>query len=287
MFLKSFNYSIEMQKMKRKYNNSLMHYGLIGEGRVFYQLNKINDYVVCLYNIRFFVGSEKAQFDFIVITKRKIFIIEVKNLLGNLLITEDNKYERTIYKDWGVQKVGMDNPLIQMNYQRKLLQTLLRGYDVEIECLLVMANDKMIIENQSVHKNIIKYDEVESYLSERVLAQKFSNTEINIGNYILEKDKQYNYFMVDVIKHNIRNQYTPKFDNYIDLEIYIEILEFRKNYANIKNVPICNVFNNKEAEQLVISKPKTKEEFINVRGFKEKRYLMYGEEIIKIFKKYK
>jgi len=204
-----------------------------------------------------------------------------------LLITEDNKFERTIYKDWGVQKVGMDNPLIQMNYQRKLLQTLLRGYDVEIECLLVMANDKMIIENQSTNKNIIKYDEVESYLSERVLAQKFSNIEINIGNYILEKDKQYNYFMVDVIKHNIRNQYTPKFDNYIDLEIYIEILEFRKNYANIKSVPICNVFNNKEAEQLVISKPKTKEEFINVRGFKEKRYLMYGEEIIKIFKKYK
>ena len=213
MFLKSFNYSIEMQKMKRKYNNSLMHYGLIGEGRVFYQLNKINDYVVCLYNIRFFVGSEKAQFDFIVITKRKIFIIEVKNLLGNLLITEDNRYERTIYKDWGVQKVGMDNPLIQMNYQKKLLQTLLRGYDVEIECLLVMANDKMIIENQSANKNIIKYDEVESYLSERILAQKFSNTEINIGNYILKKDKQYNYFMVDVIKNNIRNQYTPKFDN--------------------------------------------------------------------------
>jgi hypothetical protein len=35
---------------------------------------------------------------------------------------------------------------------------------------------------------------------------------------------------------------------------------------------------------LVINKPTTKAEFVGVKGFKEKRYEMFGEEIIKIFK---
>ena len=49
-------------------------------------------------------------------------------------------------------------------------------------------------------------------------------------------------------------------------------------------MPACNIYNNKEAELLVINKPKTKAEFLNIKGFKNKRYEMFGDDIIKIFK---
>ena len=66
--------------------------------------------------------------------------------------------------------------------------------------------------------------------------------------------------------------------------MYIKVLEIRKRVGESLNIPLCNVFNNKEAELLIRKKPKTKEEFISIKGFKERRYEMYGEDIIKIFK---
>ena len=64
----------------------------------------------------------------------------------------------------------------------------------------------------------------------------------------------------------------------------LKLLKIRKEISNSKNMPPCNIFNNREAELLVINKPTTKAEFVGVKGFKEKRYEMFGEEIIKIFK---
>ena len=61
--------------------------------------------------------------------------------------------------------------------------------------------------------------------------------------------------------------------------MYLKVIKFRKEYAIEKQIPVCNVFSNREAERLVIAKPKTKKEFIAIPGFKEKRYDLFGEEI--------
>ena len=122
MFLKEFNYGVEMHKMRTNYQNNLMHYGLVGEERVAYELSKINSMCICLYNVRLFIGDRKAQFDFIVILPSFILIIEVKNLLGNLIITEDQSFERELNIKGIIQKSGMSNPFIQMEYQEKVLK---------------------------------------------------------------------------------------------------------------------------------------------------------------------
>ncbi len=288
MFLKEFDYSIEMQRMKRKYKDKLMYYGLQGEERVAYQLKKVELYTICMYNIRILFSNEKVQIDFVVITHNVIFIIEVKNLLGNLYISEFNEFERELIKNDVVYKTSMDSPFIQMDYQEKIIKKLLISYnlDREIKSILVMANDKMIIKNNSSRKNVIKYDELSNLIEAINSSCSLDENDFKVANLIMQYDKQYNYNMIKIIKDNIKNQYIPQFKKALDLELYIKILELRKKIAGVINVPVCNIFNNREAEMLVIYKPKTKEEFIRVKGFKEKRYEMFGEDVIKIFKFY-
>lgn len=286
MFLKEFDYSIEMHKMKRKFNDKLINYGLIGEERVAYCLNKIDPYVVCLYNIRMTIGEKSMQIDFLVITCQAIYILEVKNLLGNILITKERNVIRKVKVNKVYNESSMENPFIQMEKHEELLKDFLEKNNIQkrVESILVMANDKMIIENKSNMKNIIRYDELESFIMKNKNRDYYTEEEIKIGKLLLNQDKKYNYFMLNIIKKNIRNQYTPKFENYLDLDLYIKVLEIRKRVGESLNIPLCNVFNNKEAELLVINKPTSKEEFISIKGFKEKRYEMYGEDIIKIFK---
>ena len=56
----------------------------------------------------------------------------------------------------------MENPFNQMNRHKELIETFLEynGIVKQVQNLLVMANDKMIIENESPNANIIKYDEI-------------------------------------------------------------------------------------------------------------------------------
>ena len=92
MFLKEFDYSIEMQKMRRKFNNKLMNYGLVGEERVAYQLKMMDDYTVCLYNVRMSVKGIKIQIDFIVITKDLLLVGGSGHKTGKNNIDLDKSY---------------------------------------------------------------------------------------------------------------------------------------------------------------------------------------------------
>ena len=286
MFLKGFDYSIEMQKMKRKFNNRLMNYGLIGEERVSHQLKLLDQYVVCLYNIRMNIKGIKLQIDYVVITNNNLYLIEVKNLLGNIHIEKNCKIIRKVFYNNIYKESSMENPFNQMNRHKELIETFLEynGIVKQVQNLLVMANDKMIIENESPNANIIKYDEIINFIKSNEELSYYKKDAMLLGKLILKYDEQYNYFMLKVIKKNIDNQYVPKFENYYELDLYLKLLKIRKEISKSKNIPPCNIFNNREAELLVINKPTTKAEFVGVKGFKEKRYEMFGEEFIILFK---
>ncbi len=69
-------------------------------------------------------------------------------------------------------------------------------------------------------------------------------------------------------------------------KIYSDFRKYliKNGYIMIQFSVYCKIFNNRDAERLVLAKPCSKEEFIKVPGFKEKRYQVFGKEIINIFK---
>lgn len=94
IFIKEFQFAKRMQRIITKvygeteaeycHRVKIAKYGLEGEDCVNYQLQKIYLPIVCLSNVRIKREYRSAQADFVVISKDKIFILEVKIYLGAL-----------------------------------------------------------------------------------------------------------------------------------------------------------------------------------------------------------
>ena len=126
---------------------------------------------------------------------------------------------------------------------------------------------------------------VDEVISKLVKGKSLNSQDSEIGLLMVRNNIDYDYRIVGKAKKSINEQYVPFFDSKVDKNLFLELIEFRKEYCKKHNIPACNVFTNKDAENLVNKKPLNKEEFVAVKGFKEKKYELFGLEIIKIFKK--
>lgn len=286
-FIKDFKLEVEVFKMKNKYKNNLYKYGIIGEERVAHQLRVCTENVLCLHDVRLSFDNETSQYDFVVISRKTLYIIEVKNLLGNIVVKDNGDIERILYKNGQPEKCGLFNPFVQMNEQKRKMETFLclKGIVKAVKPILIMANDKMLIEKNELFNSVYKYDELNLLLEKEINGEQLLKEDFVLGEKILENIKKYNYLITNVIGRKMMNQYVPVFKENGDKEYYIELISLRKKLMTKYNMPACNIYNNKEAEMLVLFKPQNKLEFLNIKGFKEKRYQMYGEDIIKLFKK--
>ena len=56
--------------------------------------------------------------------------------------------------------------------------------------------------------------------------------------------------------------------------------------ANELGLKLYFIYNNEQMQSIIDSKPKNKEDLLKLNGFGEKKYEMYGEDILAIVKKY-
>ena len=108
-------------------------------------------------------------------------------------------------------------------------------------------------------------------------------------------EKKYQYFGEDILKIVNDENYVPSNadnkieDKYVGTSSALEVAlkKYRYNKAKELNYQPYFIFNNAEMAELINRKPKTKEDFIHVPGFGEKKYEKYGKDIIEIVLKYK
>ncbi len=74
----------------------LLKEGLKGEQNVYFQIKNSFIPMLALHDIRLEYEEYTAQFDFILITKKCIYVLETKKLSGNIEINEDGDFIRTI-----------------------------------------------------------------------------------------------------------------------------------------------------------------------------------------------
>lgn len=303
LFIKEFQLSRRMQRAmiringetdeeyRRRTNNA--RYGLEGEDRVNYQLNNLYLPLVCLYDVRIEEDFGGAQADFIVISKEKIYILEVKNLYGNVKVTKSGDVIRVIPRKNQIEEEGMDNPFTQTHRQMMMFKRLLdnNGYHMEFEYLIVMGNPHTAIYFEGDKYPMIRYDNIinffESKIDQNCTISEF-NKLIEIGEFIKSKNKIKEFHSFDQMHKKLTtdSNSAPKFVGK-DLELYEEILEFRRKLGKERNLPLCNIFLNSDAENMVKLKPKTPAELMNIPGIKYRKYLLFGEAILAIIQKYR
>lgn len=119
--------------------------GQYGENKVFSYLERLYCKNYILKNVELRSEVERTEIDAIVITEKKIFIIEVKNTSRDIFIDENGNYFRTgKYLRWD------SNILDKMNTKENLLRKALSNAEIDgisVERIVVFTNYRIQVEN--------------------------------------------------------------------------------------------------------------------------------------------
>ncbi len=159
-----------------------------------------------------------------------------------------------------LSKKGSEDHLERLNKGYKLVKVeinhLVYWYDV------VENNETLIVLPKLVYKKIEESEELELELI-------INSTEIENENKSKEEIKKEN--------KDVKEEPTTLKES---------LLEFRRQTAKIKKIPLYIIFNNKSLDDLLKIKPTDKNQLLEVYGFGDKKVEEYGDEILSIMNKY-
>lgn len=142
--------------------------GILGEDNILFELKNSNIDMIVLQDI--YIETEDgcgAQIDFVVVTSKITFIIECKNLFGNIEIDSKGNFVRVIEYGGKKHKEGIYSPITQNERHMAILKeckaknknvlqaALIRRYFNDFnKSLVVLANPKTILNDRYAKKEI-------------------------------------------------------------------------------------------------------------------------------------
>jgi len=289
---KSYLYE-EIQKYK---------YGIQGENKILYELKNSHIPMYILHDINLEYKDYKAQIDFIILTKKNYYIIECKNLYGNISIDNKGNFYRINNKN----KVGIYNPITQLDRHINIIRRYVEDrnnfigkliikkiFDSMYHGIVVLANDNTVVEDKYAPKNVknkvIRADKLIEYIKYiEKNTDSYASSEkdiISSCNNILALCKKEETIAEERPLLNINeditdNNKTININN--DDEIRTNLKKYRLNKSRELNYKPYFIFSDKTLEELINKKPKNKVELKQIEGFGDKKIEMYGIDIIKI-----
>ena len=289
---KSYLYE-EIQKYK---------YGIQGENKILYELKNSHIPMYILHDINLEYKDYKAQIDFIILTKKNYYIIECKNLYGNISIDNKGNFYRINNKN----KVGIYNPITQLDRHVNIIRRYIEDrnnfigklivkkiFDSMYHGIVVLANDNTVVEDKyapkTVKNKVIRADKLIEYIKYiEKNTDSYASSEkdiISSCNNILALCKKEETFDEEIPLLNINeditdNNKTKNINN--DDEIRTNLKKYRLNKSRELNYKPYFIFSDKTLEELINKKPKNKVELKQIEGFGDKKIEMYGIDIIKI-----
>lgn len=288
-----------------------LEYGIKGEEKIIYELKNSHIPMYILHDINLEYLGFKCQIDYIVVTRNFVYVIESKNLYGNIKIDYKGNFVRSYNINDKEYIEGIYSPIEQNEKHLDLLKFI--GYENKkmidkiifdklfykyYKSLIVLSNPKTILDDKDasydIKDKIVKVDRLISYIKEdnKSSNNNFSDKEMfNIANSILLKHQEpfiyYDILYKDYInnKDGLNNKELNNSINY-DLKLEKELKKYRYYISNKDNIIPYMVFSNKELKLLVENKPKNKDELLKISGFGARKVEKYGKKIIEIIKKY-
>lgn len=341
VFLKeSSNVEIQLEQLRKlepllnaegkkliKQDIKYLEYGIIGEKNITFELKNSHMPMYILHDIYLEDGDLSAQIDYIVFTKKICFVIECKNLYGDIEINSAGDFIRTIENGGKKKKEGIYSPITQNQRHLELMKKIKldkknniimkymaeRYFEDLYKSVVVLANPKTVLDEKSARKEIkekvIRADQLVKYIKEtyknskeavssedRMLtwAQSYLNLHKNI-----EKDytKKYDQYKISILKPQKPGKEIPTPKSEIktikidegtleETDIFKELKIYRLNKSREEKIKPYFLYNDNQLKDLISKMPKSKEELLKVAGFGEIKTNKYGDDILKIIKKY-
>lgn len=167
-----------------------LEYGIQGENQIAFELKNSHMPMYILHDIYIEDGDLSAQIDYLVVTKKICFVIECKNLYGNIEINSNGDFIRTVEYGGRKKREGIYSPITQNERHLELLKkikTESRGnvftklmaakyFSDFHKAIVVLANPKTVLNDRYAKKEIknkvIRADQLVAYIKEQCRLSK-------------------------------------------------------------------------------------------------------------------
>lgn len=316
-FSAQYKKELEILKDEKQVNTlnekiKLLELGLKGENSVLFELQNSFLPIHILHDVRIAHKGFNCQMDFVVLTRKFILVIEVKNYYGNILINEKDEFIRQVYKGRKlIFNEGFYSPIRQVKRQVEVLGSYLREMGAinktPIKSIVVFSNNKTVINTKNasnhVKEKILRVDSVVEYLKRELTKPSpvhfLDNHMMEISEYIKSSHSEKIVEERDLVEVKLLEETINKQNNNIEQTESPQQIEpknaetplleetlkqFRLKLAKQQNVKAFHIFTNKALEELVLKQPCTLNELKNIHGLGEKKIETFGEELVEIIK---
>ena len=277
-----------------------IEYGIAGEKNIEFELKNSHMPILILHDLYLKHEELSAQIDYLVFTRKMCFIIECKNLYGDVEIDNNGNFVRTVEYNGRKKKEGIYSPITQNERHLELIKAMVLSKKKNIVSRriaeksfhemfvpIVVANPKTVLNNRYAKKEIkekvIRADRLVQYIK-----NVYSNSSLPTSSENDMRD-----WAESFLQKNCENEtvYTAKYEKYInsekkdDSDKYDEIFSALKAYRQ-ENIKPYYIYNDKQLDELIKKTPKNLDELKLISGFGEKKAEKYGEDILNIMEKY-
>lgn len=286
----------------------LLELGLNGENSVLFELQNSFLPLHILHDVRIAHKDLKAQIDFVVLTRKFILVIEVKNYFGNILVNEKDEFIRQVYKGNKLAfQEGFYSPVRQVERQVEVFESYMRDMGAvnrtPIKSVVVFTNNRTVINTKKASKHVkekvLRVDRLVGYIKQELKKSSpvhfLDNRMSEMSDYIKashfkfieeETDSVEIKLLVETIseENESKEPLVPVKTNNNELEEALK--RFRMRLATEQNVKAFHIFTNKTLDELILKQPSTLDDLKSIYGIGEVKIKAFGDELIEIIKKY-
>lgn len=295
---------VEELKEIQKENNSpninkdikLLELGIKGEEAISFELKNCNLGLYVLRDVTIKHNDTKAQIDYVIVSKGYIYLVECKNLIGNIYVDSNGQFQREYEYNGKKIKESIYSPYTQAIRHKEILKSKWISKNSKLsvairekyfdklwyKSLVVIANPKSILNikfaPKDIKSNIVKVDNLIKYIENDIksydkslLSSKKVMEEI-AKSWLLENVNEY---------HSIADKYKINEEKVSKLRQSLK--DFRLEKARQMKVPPYYIFNDNELELIVKNNPKSEEELKKILPLIKVK--CHGKEILQIIKK--
>lgn len=157
---------------------ALVNAGIFGENAILFELQNSHLPLFVLHDLRLEYQGLTSQIDFLVITKGRYFVIECKNLYGDITVTNSGDFIRTAWN----RKEGIYSPITQCKRHLELIKQIRsnekgnlltktlfeRNFYENYRSVVVLANSKTVLNTKyapkEIREQVIRADQIVHYI---------------------------------------------------------------------------------------------------------------------------
>lgn len=295
---------------------TIAEYGIKGEESIAFELKNSGTDMYILQDICLQHGELSAQIDYLIVTRKRIYIIECKNLIGNIEINNSGDFIRTYQLKGRKIREGIYSPITQNTRHLQIIKEIRKSgrgniimkkifenyFEDNYKSIVVLANPKTVLNakyaKKEIKEQIVRVDQLIYKIKEmdKQVKEFMSEKEmLEIANFFLERNQpnrldyaeKYEKILEKVEsskeKEIVKENIFPTNDE-VKEKIRANLKVFRLERSRQEKIKPYFIFNDSQMEDLIQKNPRSKEELCQVSGFGNVKAEKYGEGILKILR---